>query len=73
MYEIFQKYLDDAMTECNETIVSLEHCKDIYKINKELCDGLIAVYDKSARQTFRLAQAWDGFNSRTKPMDQTHT
>ncbi len=30
----FQKYLDDAMAECNETIVSLEHIKDIYKIEE---------------------------------------
>lgn len=27
----FQKYLDDAMGECNETIVSLEQCRDIYE------------------------------------------
>ena len=26
----FQKYLDDAMGECNETIVSLEQCRDLY-------------------------------------------
>jgi len=32
----FQKYLDDAMVECNETIVSLEQCRDIYKIDPEL-------------------------------------
>ena len=25
----FQKYLDDAMAESNETIVSLEQCRDI--------------------------------------------
>ena len=27
----FQKYLDDAMAECNETVVSLSHCRDIYE------------------------------------------
>ncbi len=27
----FQKYLDDAMAECNETMVGLEMCRDIYK------------------------------------------
>ena len=69
----FQKYLDDAMTECNETIVSLEHCKDIYRIDKELCDDLIAVYDKSARQIFRLAEAWDNFTRRTKSDNQSQT
>jgi hypothetical protein len=25
----FQKYLDDAMGECNETIVGLEQCRDL--------------------------------------------
>lgn len=31
----FQKYLDDAMAECNETIVSLEQAKDIYNVHHE--------------------------------------
>lgn len=57
----FQKYLDDAMGECNETIVSLEQCKDIYKIDLELCNRLIDIYDKSARQLFNLASAWYKF------------
>lgn len=57
----FQKYLDDAMAECNETIVGLEHCKDLYKIDKKLCDTLIDIYDKSARQLFNLAKAWHNF------------
>lgn len=30
----FQKYLDDAMAESNETQVSLEQCRDIYKIEE---------------------------------------
>ncbi len=28
----FQKYLDDAMAECNETIVSLEQSRDLYDV-----------------------------------------
>ena len=34
----FQKYLDDAMGECNETIVGLEQCRDLYgvKVDKQL-------------------------------------
>ena len=32
----FQKYLDDSMGECNETIVGLEQVKDIYGVEKEL-------------------------------------
>lgn len=34
----FQKYLDDAIGEANETIVSLEHVKDIYQIESALCE-----------------------------------
>jgi len=69
----FQKYIDDAMAECNETIVILEHIKDIYKIEVALCNDLIEVYDKSARQLYNLALAWDSFKNRrkTKPNDDT--
>lgn len=74
----FQKYLDDAMAECNETIVSLSQCRDIYLklINKTLCDELIKKYDISGRQLYRLAESWDKFkvkdyqllNQTTKPV-----
>lgn len=59
----FQKYLDDAMGECNEIIVSLSHCKDIYAqyVDKELCIKLIDIYDKSGRQLYNLSQAWTNF------------
>lgn len=70
----FQKYIDDAMAECNETIVGLEQVKDIYHIEPELCDELIDIYDKSARQLFNLANAWDRFKTRsriTTPPDDT--
>ncbi len=60
----FQKYLDDAMGESNETIVSLEQCRDIYKIDKALIDSLVDVYDKSGRQLYRLAEAWTSFKRR---------
>lgn len=70
----FQKYLDDAMGECNETVVSLEHVKDIYKIETALCDDLIKIYDISGRQLFKLAEAWDSFkNRRRKTMPNDHT
>lgn len=59
----FQKYLDDAMAECNETIVSLEQAKDLYSINEKLCNELIAAYDKSVRQIYNLAKAWDKFKN----------
>jgi four helix bundle protein len=59
----FQKYLDDAMAECNETIVGLEMCRDIYKRNivDFPIDELIDTYDKAGRQLYKLASAWSGF------------
>lgn len=64
----FQKYIDDAMAEANETIVGLEHIKDIYKIEVELCNELIDLYDKTARQLYKLRQAWSNFKfSEPKP------
>ena len=65
----FQKYLDDAMGEANETIVSLNHVKDIYRINTMLCERLIQKYDILSRQIFCLSESWDKFKvkQRRKP------
>lgn len=59
----FQKYLDDAMAECNETVVSLSQSRDIYGhlIDISLCYSLIDIYDKSGRQLYNLATAWSKF------------
>ncbi len=59
----FQKYLDDAMAENNETIVSLSHCRDIYsdKIDIDLCKELINLYDIAGKQLYRLSLAWTTF------------
>lgn len=59
----FQKYLDDAMAECNETVVSLSQCRDLYGnlIDIQLCDNLINIYDRSGRQLYNLATAWNKF------------
>ena len=48
----FQKYLDDAIGESNEMIVSLSHVRDLYSnfVDSNLCDELIVVYDRSSRQ-----------------------
>ena len=61
----FQKYLDDAMGECNETIVGLEQSRDLYGefVNKQLCEELIDLYDKSGRQVYNLSSAWARFKS----------
>lgn len=64
----FQKYLDDALAESNETIVGIEMCKDIYGIDKSLCENLVNEYDKISRQLYRLAQSWTNFYGRnSKP------
>jgi len=62
----FQKYLDDAMAECNETIVGLEQCKDLYgaNVDRKLCEELIDLYDKSGRQLYNLSSAWSNFKRR---------
>lgn len=57
----FQKYLDDAMAECNEIIVSLEQCRDIYGVDSKLINNLVDIYDKSGRQLYNLAKAWTNF------------
>lgn len=59
----FQKYIDDAMGECNEMVVSLEQCKDI-SLNKEFIDKTIDMYDKSGRQLYRLGESWTAFKRR---------
>lgn len=69
----FQKYIDDAMAECNECVVSIEQVRDIYHIEDQLCEELVDLYDKSARQLFKLAIAWDSFKNRrmAQPSDDT--
>ena len=59
----FQKYIDDAMGECNEMIVSLSQARDIYPtyLNVKHCDQLVDEYDKSGRQLYKLGNAWRSF------------
>lgn len=60
----FQKYLDDAMTEANETMVGLEQIRDIYNIEPDLCTELVNRYEIIAKQLFNLAVAWSKFTNR---------
>lgn len=62
----FQKYIDDAMAECNEMVVSLSQCKDIYSeyIDLKCSNELIDIYDKSGRQLYKLGIAWTNFKTR---------
>jgi len=62
----FQKYLDDAMTESNETIVFLCQARDLYSkfVDTKICEELIDAYDKISRQTYNLVLAWTKFVER---------
>ncbi len=62
----FQKYLDDAMGESNEMLVSLSHCRDIYPqfVDKDFCNKLIDIYDKTGKQLYNLSEAWTKFKSK---------
>ena len=60
----FQKYLDDALAESNETIVSLGQVRDIYGIEEELCSAMINEYEIISRQTYKLAGVWTSFGRR---------
>jgi len=62
----FQKYLDDAHAEANETIVGVEQSRDLYNLNPDFCNDLVDRYDKISRQLFNLAEAWDKFKNRRR-------
>lgn len=65
----FQKYIDDAHSESNETIVSLSQTRDLYPncVDSKLCNSLIDLYDKISRQLYNLALAWYKFGRRNRP------
>ena len=69
----FQKYLDDAMAESNETIVSLSQVRDLYsgRADMERCEALIDAYDKASRQLYKLSIAWTNFGQHKEAA--THT
>ena len=62
----FQKYLDDAMAESNEAIVSLSQVRDLYSryVDINVRKKLIGTYDKSSRQLYNLSLAWTKFTQR---------
>jgi four helix bundle protein len=68
----FQKYLDDAMAESNETQVSICQCRDIYRgfVDIHICDPLINEYDIISKQLYSLRKAWSNFSN---PADQKST
>lgn len=62
----FQKYIDDAMAEANETQVGLCQCRDIYPkyIDINLCKDLIKEYEIIGKQLYRLKEAWNKFSKK---------
>ncbi len=60
----FQKYLDDAIAETNETIVSLCHARDIYynNVNPKSIQKLINEYEIVGKQLYKLKQSWNKFS-----------
>jgi len=68
----FQKYLDDALAETNETQVSLCQIKDLYAkfLDLKICEELIKEYNIIGKQLYRLKEAWSKFlNQRPKTND----
>jgi len=68
----FQKYLDDAMAESNETIVSLSQTRDLYPqfVDLAICNELISSYDIISRQTYNLSIAWTKFTEQKNTINQ---
>ncbi len=62
----FQRYLDEAMAESNETIVSLSQVRDLYALYVDIgvCNDLIDTDDKASRQLYNLSLAWSKFSER---------
>jgi four helix bundle protein len=56
----FQKYLDDAMAENNETVVSLMQSRDLYGhlFDLDLCNQLITGYTVTGKRIYRLRESW---------------
>lgn len=65
----FQKYIDDAHAEANESIVSICQVRDLYGnlVDKEKCNVLVDLYDMISRQLYNLALAWEKMSSRSRP------
>ena len=60
----FQKYLDDAIAENNETIVGLCQIRDIYfnEINPKSIQRLVDEYEITGKQLYKLKQSWNKFS-----------
>jgi four helix bundle protein len=60
------KFIEDALKECNKAVVYLEQARDIYLKDTEgtaLCEDLIKRYILLRRKVFNLYKAWRQFGS----------
>ena len=60
----FQKYIDDAMAETNETIVSLSHVQDLYfkKVDEVSLEEMIEEYNIIGKRLYNLEKSWENFS-----------
>lgn len=56
----WQKYINEAIGECNEMIAHLSCCRDIYpeNLNREVIEQLLVGYDICGKQLYRLGESW---------------
>jgi len=71
----WQKYIDDAIGECNEMIHHLSVCLDIYPkhFDAKLLQELIEAYDIAGKQLYRLGESWGKSTHNTRPDQQPKT
>lgn len=66
----FQKYLDDAPAECNETQVGLDQTRDLYNIEPDLTAKYAVEYNDLAKMIYSLRNKWTDFkNNRNNSND----
>jgi len=57
----FQKYLEDALGGSNEMNPHLVFCRDVYNLEKELCNYLLEEYEIIGKQLYNLRKNWQVF------------
>lgn len=57
----FQKYLEDSLGESNEMNVHLVFCRDVYSIDKALCNRLLETYEIIGKQLYNLRRNWTNY------------
>jgi len=57
----FQKYLEDSLGESNEMNPHLVFCRDVYNVDKVLCDGLLDTYEIIGKQLYNLRRNWTNY------------